>query len=405
MANKGRKAVKKPQKQKSRRKARKPRTRRRKVRQVGARNPFDSMLRLSECAARYACAISDPWSACAYGACIPIASEPTQKITGFIRGSGAVGVNGLGFILLTPTFANDIPSLAFTDATFVGTDVEPFSATNVLQTGVGLVPCTNLLHSTADFGTGVSGTLAGRVVSAGLRVWCTAPAVAMGGTVYAFRDPRHLSAQFTRSNLPQTPASLGVRRECEIVNFDRTAIEIADFASRQDELELITQTEQKSGPGGDVSTSLMYPFSDGNFEYRNSGGATVTFAVLGGAIRLGRATTVIAIQSSAGNTFQFEYIVHCEVSGEAVQSVATRTAADIEGTQRVLSAANSAQTSTGQGGAVPTLGQRLMSGLASMADELKPVAVNAGRFALNRAMASRGFPYMHRSAGSLALEL
>jgi len=87
---------------------------------------------LSHCAAKYAVAISDPWSPEADGACIPRApSRPSQKIKLFNRVNVTISSNGYTPIYFMPCFANDCPVMV------VGpTSASPISGATVYNNNV-----------------------------------------------------------------------------------------------------------------------------------------------------------------------------------------------------------------------------------------------------------------------------
>jgi hypothetical protein len=93
------------------------------------RKRSNGTVQLSKCALKYALAIASPFNVAARGACIPTVPAPESfKTTGFIRGTAFIGTAGVGYILVAPCLAKDMPALFCTNALYTGTSTLILSA-------------------------------------------------------------------------------------------------------------------------------------------------------------------------------------------------------------------------------------------------------------------------------------
>lgn len=323
---------------------------------------------MSPCAKKYALTIGDPWSPLADGACVPVAAGATQKVAGFIRGTGFIGTAGIGYLAIAPCLANDTPSLYVTDEKFDREDMTVISAPNVLYTGVNAVPCGNLPYGALALtgGNAANTRVMGRIVASGARVWYTGRAINMAGVVYSFRDPYHGSVQMIPAGLggvvPSTQASFGARREARVNNFDRSMVELSDFAVKEDECELATYGQfARFATAPEARTNALYPFCNANASLTIPGGGAGDYTVVAGHAT-GYPTMGFIINGTPGETFSFELRTHVEYGGQGAAALATRTEVDIQGAQQVLGAANEAQ-SVGQEAAAVPLFERIVAAL------------------------------------------
>lgn len=147
---------------------------------------------LSHCAADYAASIADPFNGPS-NPCIPdYPALMTQRVTVWNKGTfstGGAASGGFGFITADPkrAAANDSACIFLsTGAAFASTTI----SNNVATAGVAG------RFSNSPYLTGTIGLpLQFRVVSAGLRIAPTNPAMTRGGEICGLHDPAHLSLE------------------------------------------------------------------------------------------------------------------------------------------------------------------------------------------------------------------
>jgi len=162
---------------------------------------------MMSCTKKYAASLLDPSGDLSRGACVPFGFPmPSQKARSWIRGTFSTGTTGSGFILYTPTIANDATCITYTAATSVGTNATILSS----FTNIGSANQTKLPYSTAEIA--VSNSVEGRFVSGGLKVRYIGPQNSCGGYSLAIEDPDHVTLagqtgnqllQFEAANLRQ----------------------------------------------------------------------------------------------------------------------------------------------------------------------------------------------------------
>jgi len=291
--------------------------------------------------------IARPFSVEAQGACIPsMPAQDTHKVSGFVRGDGVIGTGGIGWILITPSVANDAPTLFYTTSTYAATSIIPVGATStVLATGVSTLAVNNLPYSAQLLTTQATNDtqlLRGRVVSCGLSIQYTGTALNESGMVYLCRDPNH-------NNISQIPGivssgttvgTLGSFAYTELCPFTREKCFVADFASRYDELNFPESSAGASTAA--VNSTACYPYTTSNPIFQNSVGGTSLYTVTlsGTAINVGSPTVAVMVTGVAGQSFHFEYTIHCEFVGQLAQASLSSSDSDERGAGEVMVAAN-----------------------------------------------------------------
>lgn len=319
---------------------------------------------LSECAAKYASAIANPWSPSASNACIPYGeSRMSQKVTSFARFDAAVGTAGFGFALFTPTVCNDFATVYYSNANFTGTTATVVATgTGVVSTvGVNVGTMSNLPYGFANLANtsvataGGTGTR-GRIVSYGVSASYTGTELNLGGLMYCLTDPNHQNLQGS------SIAGLGSRTETDVSNVSRDKCWLMASAIDVDELDY-------SGQTSNVSDALLsyYPFSRGAF----LDGASAT-----GTFQNGAAPLVIMFTGTVGNTVHIEIIQHSEYIGPNTEGKTSSSVLDAEGTMKVLSAANRVPIMKVGHPGTP-YGRLFYKALEYTGKELLPVAVSA----------------------------
>lgn len=304
---------------------------------------------MSACALKYAMSIAKPFAVESLGACIPsMPSQASHKVAGFIRGDGVIGTAGIGWILITPSVVNDVPSVFYTQAGYTSTSIIPLSAiATALNTGVATSFCSNLPYNSSEVATAAvtdAPNLRGRIVSCGMTVQYTGTALNESGMIYLTRDPNHNNVAFqTGSNIliPSSVPSLGGYQYTELCPFTREKCLAVDFASRYTELNY-----PEPGPGATVAqtvTQACYPYASSSSLLPQPANASSAYTITTGAsivVTVGNPTIAIMITGVAGQTFHFEYTIHVEFVGSNAQANLTPSESDSDGMGEVMVAAN-----------------------------------------------------------------
>jgi len=155
---------------------------------------------LSDCAAMYAKALSNPFGSFDSLPCVPMSPPtPTQRWQTTVRGSFITGSGGggYGFIAIAPfVAANNTSKYFYSGNLFVGTG----PATS--GTGVVALPNTQLPYNATALGSGI----VGRLVALGVRVRNISPGLQVGGVVVAVQvDDQQNVGNFTFDQLQALP--------------------------------------------------------------------------------------------------------------------------------------------------------------------------------------------------------
>lgn len=298
---------------------------------------------LSRAALRWALSLADPWQDAAIGVNVPMATGHSQKVRGFIRGTGAIGDRGLGFVLVAPSVANDSVCLFYTTAEYpFPTEIVPLGGIDALSVGVVAAKCTNLPYSSVplviedDDSTGV----VARIAAVGLSVVYTGTNLNMSGAAYSVRSPQHIPVQTSDANSAVDLAYLGSHAHCMRTAFTRKPVRITDHAYVVTECEMGVHNRWDAQDNERAKLNVLYPFCrmartytdqlTNEFFYRDPISGTTT----------GSATSLIAVTGVPGSTFDFHYVLHAEYGGIKTAALASRNAADVQGVHAVLQAAN-----------------------------------------------------------------
>lgn len=293
---------------------------------------------LTRCAAMMLTAIANPWSPEAQGACIPTApARPTMKTTSFLRTNVVVGTANTGWVLVSPTVANNMTALQVTNATYNGVIANPVAdaATPVQNTQWTPVDMPNLPFPSGQLWSGAmnedagSARTVGRIVAIGVSVQYTGTELDLGGTVTCYSSPTRLNllSATQETLLGYVDADLAIttssRHKCWLVAFPTEANEMTF-----DVEERLGNNQINSNKG---QSALYYPLSGGNTNTPNN---TTTAA---GGFPMG-----ICITGKPGVQYQVEVVAHVEYYGPATQAMSTPSIADPEGLAKVISAASKA---------------------------------------------------------------
>jgi hypothetical protein len=314
--------------------------------------PKTTTVSLPKCTLKYALAVSNPFATECRGACIPIGGSPSMKTHAYNRFDVTIGTTGNALIYLTPSLANDMPSIFFTTATYAGATQSPFSGGGI----IGAAGTTTTLNtgwtSVTHNGPFTAGQLAGsnlpswggvygRVVSAGVRAQYTGTTLNESGLYYCYHDPAHSSVSgLTVSaigNFGDTNVELVSRKPCELVTFGVASSEL-DYS--------IVEAIDTSTIANPVICGTLYPYANGDYVWAAAyNSATVVAGVQvpasGAAYGFGIGTPVgvIGVTGIAGQTVHIEYITHMEFQGAPAGAMLTPNSADPEGAAMVKTAA------------------------------------------------------------------
>jgi len=290
---------------------------------------YTGTVKLGLCASKYLLACADPFDPAARGACIPMPPAiATYKGTVIGTFSVAVGTQGWGWVAFCPNPAGNCIQAFSTSAAYTGTYMSICSANNTLNTGV----VTQQLKSVAgaenfiDF-TAADGKAGFRIVSVGARITYTGTELNMGGVYYAIGGTN-------RINICAASASdLSLLSDTIIRPVTRKTLELTLTNACEAECDTTPEAVELRAAQG----CPMYPWSS-NDELKTSYQATASFTYAAAQGRVGAPTSGILINSTAGNTFTVQYILHYEAAGPTFTVMSTPNEIDISGATAVMSA-------------------------------------------------------------------
>jgi hypothetical protein len=316
---------------------------------------------MSPCAAKFLQAISKPWDIRSRGACVPYrGANSTQKATGFLRLSMTIGTNGVGFVLISPCVANDVPTCYITGATFAGTSAAATTDGHTLATGVTAVSMGNLPYNSSTLG---DDTLVGRVVTTGASIQYNGTRLNLGGNIYSYTSESRVNM------MAQSVNTLTAYDECEVVNNKGQKVWNVAYPNCPMEMTLNLaerqwDTAEHAATSQSVSTMACYPLSSGA---ANVAGNTTN--------NWGCPIMVIIATGLAGNTYEVDIVTHAEYFGQVADSMSTPNTIDDEGIDRVVAVASRAtQIAASEGGSWSNMIKRAF---IEVVHEAAPIALTA----------------------------
>lgn len=333
------------------------------------RNDSKSSGQLSKCALKYALAIADPFHPQARNACLPVFPSPnSQKVTGYTRFTVATGTQGIGYVAISPTLANNEPVAYYSTSTWAGSTTQVLSANDTLQTGINLATMANLPYSSSQLTGGAdkeSATVVGRIVSCGLRITYTGTTSNESGTFYVYSDPLHQNFTVVGSNA----AALGVLPDCEVCAVTREPCELSAYP--------VDQYEHLYGNSWPTSslTPLIHPYSLNTTAFGASAYTKVS-SIAGTNVGVPVAG-VYFTGAQTGATYLVEVITHAEYVGSTVGAAVTPSDSDMRGFEIVTAAAQRIpQLKMTKPHGTPII-SLMKDGLSEVFSALKPVAIDA----------------------------
>ena len=298
-----------------------------------ANPPANVNVEITECAAKYALAIADPWDPDACGACIPQApARPSYKTRAILRGTFQVGAS-MGFIAVAPVLSNDRLVCYSTDSTFAGNTVA--CSASAPAHGVNGSNMVSLPFTTSQLTSSIAAESAaqGRIVSCGVSARYVDTELNRGGRVICFSDPDHGSV------VGESIAALGGRPEADFSSPDakRPKCWVASYA--QNGVEMAYPMEDPTFNNDQYQIQQVYPLSQNQ---------PVSLGV--GDQGYGAPIMCIVATGVVGNTYEYEIVLHVEYVGAATSSMITPNSADNDGValvQTALGRTPAARVSTG----------------------------------------------------------
>lgn len=240
------------------------------------------------------------------------------KVTGFVRGAGAIGAGGLGFVAVSPTLCNDRPCAWFTTSVYtpsiLGAPPSDIAYTNPLYSAGGLkwpasATMSNLPYSTTQLtvtagGTGSVLEISGRIVSCSLRVYYTGTTFSEAGNYYAYADPDVNNVLGGDHTSGADPSGYNT---AQLLSKDATEIIKVKGKSEASLVRVCTDPNMDDYPrAGFSALRKVYPYSGGEY-YTNAADNII-----------GCANFVIALDGTPGQPFYFEIVTHTEYIGTGV---------------------------------------------------------------------------------------
>ena len=225
--------------------------------------------RLSPCGEKYLDSLLDPFEGPS-DACIPNwPSFPSGKIRVFSRGALNIGTAGMGYIVCRGSAASDSACLHYSTPTYAGT--------TIANSGTGDAAANpNSGYVAADFVANVSQ----RLVSMGIRVRYTGTELNRGGAIYTLEHPEH--STLVGLDVPAARAF----NSCHGFPVDKDWTQICYMPIQASEV-VYWNGAQTPSPPGNASNNAWF--------------------------------MAILIQSTAGNSFEFEWFANYEVIGSTVR--------------------------------------------------------------------------------------
>lgn len=278
-----------------------------------------SGITLGKCATSLLRSYSRPFDPAVRDVCLPIPPyAPTMKVRGYLRGVGFIGAAGVGFLAISPTTCNDLPTVYYTKADYGRSQLAAPVSDKTLPAQASGGPeypanacMRNLPFGFESFRHGntvdtITPVVRGRIASCTARLSYTGTKLNQSGLLMAYNDPADLNI------LGDAHTSTGAGNgyyDSQIMSFLGTEIEHANK-------EIVLPIIPSDMGSDDFPIDNLYNMEDiypycGAMEYVTADAA---------AARAGVATAVIMITGVAGSSFFFEVVTNVEYKGTGVAS-------------------------------------------------------------------------------------
>lgn len=258
---------------------------------------------MTECAAKYLLACTDPWNPKAAGACVPTTPAlRSQKQRRYYRTTLAIGTGGVGFIAVDPNVSNNEASIWYSTPTFAGTTIPNAAVGSGPPVGVSEAALNSGGYSSAQLGNGVSSVM-GRLVSVSVAVQDVSPQLNRGGVIYGLTQPEHEGID------GYSVSQLAAYQESYVQPNDGRKHWIAAYGIDPNELAYPNTLS--------IGTEYTSPFSRKCDQYYAAG---TTRPIMG-----------FLLSGLPGNTYMVEIVQHVEYIGQLSVPMQSRTDSDPEG--------------------------------------------------------------------------
>lgn len=233
-------------------------------------------------------------------------SMPSQKQTGFLRGTGFIGTNGVGYVYFQPSIVKDRACIGYTTDVYQGTTLLQFGNDIAVaqQLGNTFSPAPGFMTNVAYVNSDIASlNVEGRVVSASLKIRYTGTALNRSGSYYCFVDPDFRSIIGGGHSSTSAGGAVGYS--------------IADL-SAQDGCEIFAVSEKSE------ARIVLMPPANNMFDYppQNANGARMVYPYSMNQTQFDGATAAAAacimITGVPGQSFYFEAVTHIEYTGRGV---------------------------------------------------------------------------------------
>jgi len=286
---------------------------------------------LSSCSKHLLLAYAKPFHAAAHGVCTPsFPARITQRTTALKYGTFASGLNKRGWILISPTGANDLPFL------YTSTSASPgyyALCANSTSASVAQLP----YSSTQLWGNPTESQVPSvrcRIVCVGLRVRCISPKMWVSGRLYAYMSPQHQNVNGYNIDM------LGDKRETLRfpVTSDWIEFPIVPVDSREFEFPDSSIPASTGQAYSRAANSYLFPWSNAQTWVDPPDSADYAETGIPCFVLMVAAPDTAEVPSLE---FEYELIVHAEYIGVPCDSVAIPAHSDAQGLSEVNAAANS----------------------------------------------------------------
>lgn len=294
----------------------------------------EKRLVLSEVASKYLQSYLKPFDFTVRQACIPTTpSYPTYKVMGFIRGTGYIGLQGMGFVAMAPCITNDGAAVYYTTAAYNQSMVAQAASDSANLSGGANIPAVatfnNIPYTTAQItSTTPNAKIEGRIVSCSLRAQFTGTELNRSGLVYAYADPEGdnvLGGPHTNATAGSgyTVATISEKEATEIYPVTKGFTQLVALPPYSYALDFTNQNAS--------AVRQAFPYTSSEYNTLNSNSQ-------------GSASLLIMFTGVPGQSFYYEAVVHAEYVGAGVvQSLLSETFSDVVGLDAVQNVLGRAQ--------------------------------------------------------------
>lgn len=286
---------------------------------------------MSECGAKYAMAVAEPFSVGAMGACLPFSPEfDSQKVTAITRFNLVASSTGNAWVLFSPCVVNDAYAYWTSGSAGLGTFPMTLVSTNTPPANYAGGQFSTIPYVGNDLMGNSTKQVDARIVSVGFRITYTGNVSSMGGMYYSFCDPAHANVN---SSYFSPTGEVFTALETKITRVTDTPFEQGFTCVTPEERGYVGNLtwRRSATAGGDITA--WYPWC-ANCDINgiahgtvNNGAAPIVFGVSGAV---------------SGATFYVELIEHLEYVGKGASVGLTPSHNDDIAAEKISAAAGRA---------------------------------------------------------------